>query len=183
MLYCVAVYALTIICGCSTDNNESLNDKSGSDRQKTQVKVIDSFDFSALDETRHMLAWIHPNATEAIRAEFESNLNTQVPGSKLLGLHVTSAPDWLTGTIPLADDDENTIVVRTGFSFEFVISVRNPEGQIQNLQGVYTWVSVNMNDPENIKQRTWVDLNGGLDQFGYKGLLKERVYLERLESE
>jgi hypothetical protein len=35
-----------------------------------------------------------------------------------------------------------------------------------------------MNSPDNIAQRTWMDLNGTIEQFGSEGELAHRVYFE-----
>lgn len=140
--------------------------------------MINNFDFSEFNETKHMLEWLHPNAIDAIRDAFSENLNTQVKNSELLGLHVTAKPDWLTGTRPKGDDESKAILIRVGLAFSFELSVKTPEGVVHDLKGVYSWVSVNMDDPENIAQRTWTDLDGELNEYGSEGYLKERVYFE-----
>ena len=145
--------------------------------------MINNFDFSLFKETEHMLEWLHPNAQDSIKQAFSENLNNQVPGSQLLGLHVTAKPDWLTGALPRDNDASKAILVRVGLAFSFELSVKTPEGDIHNLNGVYSWVSVNMDDPENISQRTWMDLNGELSEFGSDGYLKERIYFETLDND
>ena len=145
--------------------------------------MINNFDFSAFDETEHMLEWLDQNAKESIKQAFSENLNTQVPGSQLLGLHVTEKPDWLTGLLPRDSDESKAILVRVGLAFSFDLSVKTQEGVIHDLKGVYTWVSVNMDNPTNIEQRTWIDLDGELSEFGSDGHLKERLYFETSEEE
>lgn len=145
--------------------------------------MINNFDFSHFKETEHMLEWLHANAEDSIKLTFSDSLNNQVPGSQLLGLHVTAKPEWLTGALPRNEDETKAILVRIGLAFSFELSVKTPEGDTHDLKGVYSWVSVNMDDPDNISQRTWTDLDGELSEFGSDGLLKERVYFEVSEND
>lgn len=144
--------------------------------------MINNFDFSSFKETEHMLEWLHPNAKDSIKQAFSDNLDKQVLGSQLLGLHVTKRPEWLTGALP-GDDESKAILVRVGLAFSFELSVKTPEGEIHDLKGVYSWVAVNMDDPGNIAQRTWTDFDGELNEFGSNGYLKERIYFENSEHD
>lgn len=127
-----------------------------------------------------MLEWLHSDPFEAIKSEFQSNLEQQVPGSVLLGLHVTGKPEWLTGGIKKEEDDSAIILVRTAVAFPFELSVKTHENDAHDLFGVYSWAAVNMNSAENIAQRTWMDLNGTIKQFGSEGELARRVYFEKV---
>jgi hypothetical protein len=140
--------------------------------------MIENFYFENFEESKHMLEWLHPDPFEALKSEFQSNLEQQVPGSILLGLHVTGNPQWLTGGIRQDDDDSKIILVRAAVAFSFELSVKTPENIIYDLSGIYSWAAVNMNSPENIAQRTWMDLNGTIEQFGSEGELAHRVYFE-----
>ena len=138
--------------------------------------MVDNYNFEQFDETTHMLDWFHPSPIEAIKSQFRESLDEQVKGSVLLGLHVIDKPQWLTGAIPQENDESKAVLVRLALAFIFKLSVSTPEGETHDLEGVYTWASVNMNDPQQKKQRTWMDLNGTLEEFGSNGALSERLY-------
>lgn len=137
-----------------------------------------SFDFEKLESTEHMLQWLHPEPIDAIKNEVTRILTSQVPGSVLLGFQVRSKPDWLTGARPSPEDANQVIVVRAGLAFEFALEVQAPEGNTFNLQGVYSWVGVNLDDPEAMQQRIWFDIDGDLATFGSDAELKARIYFD-----
>ena len=134
-------------------------------------------DFSKLDETKHMLMWLADDPYAVVWSETEKSLTRQVPGSRLTSFQVSSSPQWLSGAKPRKDDTSKAILVRTGVAFEFVLSVSHPDGRSFNLQGIFTWVGTHLDDPPNVKQRLWMDLNATLATHGEGGLLKERLYL------
>lgn len=138
--------------------------------------MIDIFDFEALNATSHMLAWLSEDPILAIRTEFEAMLSQQVPGSILQGLIVRGKPEWLTGAVPSEEDPNQAILVRTGVAFEFELSVKAPDGKVYDLNGVFTWVGVDLHDHSQAKQSVWLDLDGNLASFGSDGELKRRVY-------
>lgn len=132
-------------------------------------------DFSQLNETRHMLEWLAADPEEVIRSEFERWLDHQVPGSRLNYLRAVSRPQWLTGARPSEDDPGHAVLVRTGVAFEFDLSVSDPNGQQDQLQGVFTWVGVHLDAPHAAKQRMWFDVGGTLVSFGSDGELASRL--------
>jgi len=133
-------------------------------------------DFSRLEPTAHMLEWLSDDYKTSIRDEIVSALRKQVPDSTLDDFNVTSEPQWLTGALPSDDDPDKAILVRTGVAFEFALVVSEPSGESHHLQGVYSWVGVNLNDPETAQQRIWFDIGGTLDEFGSEGELAGRMY-------
>ena len=133
-------------------------------------------DFSRLEPTSHMFEWLSSDPQAAILDEITTNLRNQVPNSELEEFAVTSDPQWLTGAVPGQDDPNLATLVRTGVAFEFSLVVRVPSGESHRLQGVYSWVGVNLNDPENAQQRIWFDVGGHLSEFGSEGELQTRVY-------
>lgn len=143
-------------------------------------KMNEAFNFEFFNETKHMLEWLHPEPFEAIKLNFEENLNQQVPGSVLLSLEVIDKPQWLTGAIPIEGDEGNARLKRVGVAFSFSLSARTPENIVHNIKGVYTWVGVNMDNREEEIQRSWVDIDGTLEEFGSEGALIQRVYLETI---
>ena len=133
-------------------------------------------DFSKLKPTSHMLGWLSNDYEAAIRDEVTNNLCKQVPGSTLDDFAVTSDPQWLTGAVPGKDDPNLAVMVRTGVAFEFSLVVSEPTGVSHQLQGVYSWVGVNLDDPDNAQQQIWFDVGGKLAEFGSEGELKNRMY-------
>ncbi|MCA9032137.1 MAG: hypothetical protein KDA69_16990 [Planctomycetaceae bacterium] len=133
-------------------------------------------DFSLLEPSAHMLAWLSDDYQAAVRDEILNALRKQVPGSTLEALSVTSDPQWLTGAIPSEDDPDKAILVRTGVAFEISLVVQEPSGESHHLEGVYSWVGVNLNDAEAVQQRIWFDIGGKLLEFGSAGELAARMY-------
>ncbi|RDH43710.1 hypothetical protein [Zooshikella ganghwensis] len=144
--------------------------------------VADSFNYDFFKDSKHMLEWLHPEPFDAIKSNFEDNFDQQVPGSKLIGLEVIEKPEWLTGAIPIEGDEDHARLKRAGVAFSFSVRVKTPENVIHEIKGVYTWVGVNMDNPEEEMQRTWVDINGTLEEYGSNGALIQRVYFESDEN-
>lgn len=133
-------------------------------------------DFTKLKASEHMLRWLADDPYAAIRGEVESILNRQVPGARLVAFRVASDPQWLTGARPSETNPKKAILVRTGVAFAFSLLVNEPSGTSHELSGVYSWVGVHLDDPQETQQRIWLDLNGLLDEFGSEGALKQRMY-------
>ena len=134
-------------------------------------------DFAKLKETEHMLQWFADEPYGAIRSSIEDMLKQQVAYSRLTELLVLSEPQWLTGARPSEADSSKAILVRSGFAFEFGLSVES-QGQSHQLSGVFTWAAVHLDQPGQQKHRVWIDLDGTLATFGSEGELKGRVYFE-----
>jgi hypothetical protein len=139
-------------------------------------------DLTPLKKTEHMLRWLADEPFSAIRSSIEGILKEQVADSHLVESRITSEPQWLTGARPHNADRTKSILVRTGVAFEFALTVESHAGSEQ-LQGVFTWVAVNLDQPGRRMQRQWMDIGGTLSAFGSGGELKARVYLERLGLE
>ncbi|MCA9690882.1 MAG: hypothetical protein KC636_14845 [Myxococcales bacterium] len=131
-------------------------------------------DLSALDDTVHMLQWLHPEPYRALRDWVAEALAEQVPGSELLELRAVGEPEWLTGARP-GGDLERAVLVRTGVAFPFTLRVRTPKGVVHALAGVISWVGRNLDDPEQRMQQRWLDLDGTLEEFGAEGALTPRL--------
>lgn len=134
----------------------------------------ESINFDLFNESKHMLEWFHQEPFDAIIANFKENLDKQVQGSVLQTFQVTENPDWLTASVPNEEYENDTILKRAGVAFPFALSVKVPEGDIYELDGVYTWVAVNLDEAE-AEQRIWVDMNGTLEELGSDGELIQRV--------
>lgn len=127
-----------------------------------------------------MLKWLADEPFAEIRTEVERMLQQQVPGSRLETFRVVSEPQWLTGARPRNDDPNMAILVRTGVAFEFTLNVQEPSGQTHELQGTYSWVGVNLDDPGATKLRLWLDLGTTLDTHGSNGELMVRMYFDQI---
>ena len=135
--------------------------------------IID--DFSALDASREMLAWLDPAPLTVIRDQMTRWLTAQVQGSQLLWVRMVGPPDWLSGGRPSDDDDEQVIMVRTGMACLFDLMVRTPDDIEYALSGVFSWVGYDLDTPER-SQSIWIDLGGTLEDFGAQGALATRIY-------
>lgn len=132
-------------------------------------------DFSKLKTTEHMLKWLHEDPYVSICGEVEQGLQKQVPESRLTAFRVMSDPQWLTGAKP-DQDSSKMLLIRTGVAFEFELEVREPNNLTHELQGVFSWVGVHLDDPENMEYRVWIDLGATLDTYGSHGELPNRMY-------
>ena len=131
-----------------------------------------------LDATKHMCEWLADDPYKHIISTIEGMLDTQVKGSKITDFEVTSSPDWLSGGIPSVEDESKMILVRAGVAFEFKLRVKTNDTD-EALKGVYSWVGVHLNDVEKHQNKSWLDLNGTLKEFGSAGLLKMRIYIDK----
>ncbi len=138
-------------------------------------------DFSPLLDTEHMFKWLADEPFPAIRTDVESLLCQSVAGSRLLSFQVTSTPQWLTGGRREGEDAKHVILVRTGVAFEFMLSVQTPANDVFDLKGVYTRCGYRLDDPENRKYQSWLDIDGELAAFGKDGELMLRLYEENEE--
>ena len=128
--------------------------------------------FEKLIATKHMLQWFSDKPFEDIAAKVEQMFSKQSPNTKLLAFEVTSDPQWLTAA-KKGDNDEQVILVRAGLAFTCDFILQDDNGSY-NLQGVFTWVAVNLDTRP--KLQTWMDLDGTLQEFGVEGWLKDRIY-------
>lgn len=134
--------------------------------------------FSRLEQTKHMLEWLNDDPYSAIVTMAENVFSQQVSGSKIVEFVVTSEPDWLTGGLPEADNPDKMVLVRAAVAFECAIKIGSPDGQLHELQWVFTLAGVNLNNDRLRSQRLWVDLGGVLEEFGSQGALMTRVYFD-----
>src|SRR5437868_6322203 len=108
-------------------------------------------DFSKLASTEHMLQWLAEDPHASILMAVDNILQQQVSNSKFLNFRVVSDPQWLTGARPATETPDQAVLVRTGVAFEFELVVQDPTGAAYQLNGVYSWVGVNLDDPTKIK--------------------------------
>jgi hypothetical protein len=134
-------------------------------------------DFTHLAKTEHMFKWLSDEPYADIRTSVENILKKQVADSTLKKFQVLSEPDWLTGTQSPDQDSGQALLVRCAVAIEFTLEVET-QGQTHQLEGIYTWAAVHLDQPGKHQHRVWLDINGTLDTFGSEGALKERVYFE-----
>ena len=133
-------------------------------------------DFSRLDASRHMLAWLADDPDATLRKYFEEWVDRCVPGARVERCEVTGGPDWLTRARRLADDPDKAILFGTGVAFEFQLRIAEPEDGPAEVRGVFSWVAMNLDRPAHFQQRIWFDVEGTLAQFGSEGELQQRIY-------
>jgi hypothetical protein len=128
--------------------------------------------FEKLIETKHMLDWFSNEPFDEITSTIEEMFNKQSPGTKMLSFEVTSQPQWLTGGRK-SDNDGSIILVRSGLACACKFTLQD-HNECYHLNGILTWVGTNL-DSEPITNM-WLDLDGTLEEFGQKGMLKVRIY-------
>lgn len=135
-------------------------------------------DFKPLEPTLHMLQWLAEDPLREIVEAVSSILDEQVSGSILRRFRVVTEPEWLTGALRSEDDPNIAILVRCGVAFPFVLQVEHLDNRLFELQGVYSRVGVDLNLPDQARQRVWLDIDGDMPTFGSNGALHERLYFE-----
>lgn len=135
-------------------------------------------DFSKLDDTRHMLNWLCPSGDPYvdIKNSLQDILAEQVKGTQIDSLVITESPQWLSGGRPDPDDEGKIILVRCAVAMALRAKLSTPSGEAHTLPAIFTWAGAGLDDPQTSRQRTWLDVQGGLPEFGSEGLLQERVY-------
>lgn len=134
-------------------------------------------DFTPLDSARHMLEWLAEDPYAAIRSPIERLLTAQVPDTELTSIRVIAKPHYLTGARPSPDDANKAIVTRLAVAIAVELSVTSGGGA-DELQAIYTWAGVHLDEPGERQQRVWIDFDGTLEAFGSEGELVNRIYFE-----
>ena len=131
--------------------------------------------FIKLDETKHMLEWLDDNPYATMRLQMEESLNKQVSGCKLEIFNVSSKPQWFTGVKPDEEDKTKSILIKVGVSFDIELFVCEQSSYPTKLEGIYSWVGVNLDKPIP-KQQIWFDINKSVDESDCKSVLMNRIY-------
>jgi len=129
---------------------------------------------SFLNPDEHWLGWLGDDPRSAVRSQLEALFQRQTPGAKLEQLVITSQPKYLTGAKPTADPDQ-VEVVRAALAAPFYSLVREASGALHEVEGVFSWAAVGLNETNGRLDRMWLDLFDDADQAF--DLLDERVYL------
>jgi hypothetical protein len=131
-----------------------------------------SEDLSRLDPRQHWLGWLGVDPRAALREELERCFSQQVAGSVLERLALTREPRYLTGG-RRAEDPSKIVVVRAALAAPFAAVVRDPQGGLHELTGVFSWVAVGL-EGDDRRDRFYLDL--GDDAVLALDRLTERIY-------
>jgi hypothetical protein len=131
-------------------------------------------DFTPLESPDHWLGWLPDTPSSAVRSSIEGIIVEQVPGSVVQWVKVVHEPAFLTGGRRVPDAPTRVIVTRAGLAAPFALGVHPPAGRPEILTGVFSWIAVGLDTPDNRRDRVWLDL-GMTPQQGEE-LLQQRIY-------
>ncbi len=129
-------------------------------------------DFSRLDPTQHWLGWLGDDPARALRDAAERMLESQVAGARVEWMQLVDSPHYLTGG-RRTDDGKKLLVTRAALAAPFVLSVRDPSGDVEELRGVLSWVACGLDGGER-RDRTFLDLR--VDFAWAQEQLQARIY-------
>lgn len=132
-------------------------------------------DFARLTEPDHWLGRLGERPADAVRDSIAEILDEQVPGAVLEWIKVADAPRYLTGGRPRPGDEHHMIVTRAAIALPFAPSVTAPGSRRDILQGVFSWVAVRLDQPDNRKDQVWLDLRAEMDWA--EAELRNRIFL------
>ena len=132
--------------------------------------------FSNLEETKYMFEWFAYDPFLAIYNDISKTLDDKVKGTETLSLKVTTEPEWLVATKEKEDESGKSILVKAGVAFKIEVEAKSPDGQLNILTGVFSWVGLNFDT--NLKHLFWFDLGENLESHGKSGELLSRIYSE-----
>jgi len=131
-------------------------------------------DLRALTQPDHWMGWLGDDPGKAVRDMLETTLRDQVAEAKLLWVHLQDEPHFLTGGRPVPDDDTKITVVRAGLAVGFELAVDDGAGNVEELQGVFSWVATGLDTADARRDQTYFDL--GADLAAAREELETRIY-------
>ncbi|MFF2073627.1 hypothetical protein ACFVXG_02605 [Kitasatospora sp. NPDC058162] len=131
-------------------------------------------DLTELTESEHWLDWLGEQPAAAVRESIAGILTEQVSDAVLEWLKIVDTPRYLTGGRPQPDDSNHMIVTRAGIAVPFALSVTAPGRRRDILQGVFSWVAVSLDQPDDRKDQVWFDLGASLEWA--ENQLRDRIY-------
>jgi len=137
-------------------------------------------DLTALTSQDHFLEWLGDDPGKAVRDAIESLLVQQVPSTRLEWVRLEGTPYFLTGGRELKSLPGQLLVTRTGVAVAFELQV-STDKQDERLRGVFTWVAIHLDDPDQRNDQVFLDLN--VDQEQAETYLKLRLYGVDLEPD
>jgi len=120
-------------------------------------------DFVKLTESDHWLDWLGEEPAVAVRRSIQDIVAEQVPGAELEWLKIVDAPRYLTMGRRHQGGEERVIVTRAAIALAFAVSVASPGRRREILDGTFTWIAINLDEPGTRKDRVWFDLRTDLD--------------------
>ena len=136
--------------------------------------MTEHIDLSALENSEHLLALLHPQPATAIMEFMEQNLNQQIPGTVIEQFVVKGEPQWLTKAAQTSNE-----VTNLGVAFGFAMAVVTPDDQTYHLTGVFSWVGIDLDQPQSQQQRMWVDLEQKMEAFVEQNVLSQRLLFNK----
>ncbi len=119
-------------------------------------------DFAKLAESKHWLDWLG-GPVRAVRDAIADCLNDQAPGAALDWVKILDEPRYVTAGKPQPDRENRILITRAGLAVSFALSVTAPEREREVLTGVFTWVAVRLDQPDNRQDQVWLDLGADLE--------------------
>jgi hypothetical protein len=141
-------------------------------------------DFHALEESRHMLAWVGLGAEpyRDLRARFVETIRAQDPGSVLEWVRLVGEPEFLTGGLK-THDGGHVLLRRAGLAFAFELSVVAGDGQRWTLRGVATLAGARLDQPGRARFRFYFDLDAELEAMSETGFFASRLFALEEEAD
>jgi hypothetical protein len=138
-------------------------------------------DYERLESPDHWLGWLpgsSPGLT--IRQAIERRLADHVPGSRIEWLKVIDDPAFLTGGVRSPEDSDTDpgfvrmTLRRAALAVPFALAVLTPDGHRYVHTGVFSWVAVHLDKPDQRRDRMWFEL--GASRADAAEDLKRRIY-------
>jgi hypothetical protein len=138
-------------------------------------------DYERLESPDHWLGWLpgsSPGLT--IRQAMERQLADHVPGSRIEWLKVIDDPAFLTGGVRSPEDSDTDTewvkmtVRRAALAVPFALGVLTPDAHRYVLTGVFSWVAVHLDNPDQRRDRTWFEQ--GVSRADAAEDLKRHIY-------
>lgn len=120
------------------------------------------------------MGWLGDEPAKAVRDALQKILRDQVPDARLNWVRLQDAPYFLTGGRRSETDDTKVTVVRAGLAVGFELEVDDGAGNLEQLQGVFSWVAAGLDTQSDRVDRTFFDL--GMDLQTASSALDSRIY-------
>jgi len=123
-----------------------------------------------------MLRWLHPDPFEKLLEDIQSQFTQWKPPCTLQSFSVIGFPEWLTSLSPESEKGQREFQSKVGLVFKFNAIITLSDNTSHAVNGVYTWIGCNILETGDVIDRTWIDEEGSLAQFGMSGLLSARLH-------
>lgn len=131
-------------------------------------------DYDKLELPGHWLEWLPGRPRDAVRNAIEEILTAQVAGAQLEWLKIIDDPVFLTGGVPRHDEPARITVRRAALAVPFALSVLSGPTRRDIVTGSFSWVAVNLDQPDMRRDRTWFDIGATRDQA--EAMLQSRIF-------